>query len=143
MRCCSHASARDLRPDVEGRFRINECYCHDTTWHSALAALVQRSDVVLMDLRGFQAHNAGCVHELQTLAPTPRLGRVVVLVDDQTDRVAAAAAAGAAAPPGRFVWLAATLTGARARCEVLRSLFGAATPLAAEAVASLRSRPMN
>ena len=109
---------------------------------AALAALVQRSDVVLMDLRGFQAHNAGCVHELQTLAPTPRLGRVAVLVDDQTDRVAADAAA-AAAPPGRFVWLAATLTGARARCEVLRSLFGAATPLAAEAVASLRSRPMN
>ena len=115
----------DLRPDAEGRFRINECYCHDTTWRSALDALVQRSDVVLMDLRGFQAHNAGCVHELQTLAQAQRLGRVVVLVDDQTDRAAADAAA-AAAPAGRIVWLAAARTGSHAWRGVLRSLFAMA-----------------
>ena len=36
-------AAFDLRPDAEGRYRINECYCHDTTWQNALAALVQRS----------------------------------------------------------------------------------------------------
>ena len=116
----------DLAPDAEGRYRINECYCHDTTWQSALAALVQRSDVVLMDLRGFQAHNAGCVHELATLARASsepqRLARVVVLVDGQTDRAAADAAV-AGAPVGRFVWVEGSGTGARERRQVLSSLF--------------------
>ena len=116
----------DLRPDAEGRYRINECYCHDTTWQSALAALVQRSDVVLMDLRGFQAHNAGCLHELATLARASsepqQLARVVVLVDGQTDRAAADAAV-AGAPAGRFVWVAGSGTGARERRQVLGSLF--------------------
>ena len=116
----------DLAPDAEGRYRINECYCHDTTWQSALAALVQRSDVVLMDLRGFQAHNAGCVHELATLARASsepqRLARVVVLVDGQTDRAAADAAV-AGAPVGRFMWVDGSGTGARERRQVLDSLF--------------------
>jgi hypothetical protein len=43
------------QPDVEGRYRVNECYCHDTTWQQALAALVRASDVVLMDLRNFKS----------------------------------------------------------------------------------------
>ncbi len=57
-----------LAPDADGRYRVNECYCHDTTWQDALHALVRASDVVLMDLRGFQTHNAGCAYELGTLA---------------------------------------------------------------------------
>ena len=58
----------DLAPDVDGRFRVNECYCFDNTWQAALAALVARSDVVLMDLRGFHAENRGCLHELKVLS---------------------------------------------------------------------------
>ena len=57
----------DWQPDPDGRFRVNECYCFDTTWQAALAALVQGADVVLMDLRGFQARNLGCRHELGVL----------------------------------------------------------------------------
>ena len=121
-------AAFDLWPDAEGRYRINECYCHDTAWQNALAALVQRSDVVLMNLRGIQAHNAGCVNELATLAHASsepqRLARVVVLVDGQTDRAAAdAAVAGARA--GRFVWVEGSGTGAHERRQVLSSLFAA------------------
>ena len=52
--------AFDMMADIDGRYRVNECYCHHTTWQDALQALVRYSDVVLMDLRGFQAHNAGC-----------------------------------------------------------------------------------
>ena len=115
-------AAFDLARDADGRFRVNECYCHDTTWQDALAALVQRSDVVLMDLRSFQAHNAGCRYELGTLAQTPRALRVIVLTDGQTDRAAAAEAVGHARP-GRFVWLdTATIDRAKRR-EVLASLF--------------------
>ncbi|MEO7336803.1 MAG: hypothetical protein ABIV63_09500 [Caldimonas sp.] len=113
----------DLQRDDDGRYRVNECYCHDTAWKAALAALVERSDVVLMDLRGFQAHNAGCVHELSALARASALQRVVVLVDGATDRVAADAAA-QGAPADRFVHIDAGRLGTRALDKaVLASLF--------------------
>jgi hypothetical protein len=94
----------DLKPDPDGRYRVNECYCFDSTWQAALAALVQRADVVLMDLRGFQAKNAGCRHELGVLAVAAQVQRVVLLHDEHTDRAAAGSDI-ATAPPGRFVWL--------------------------------------
>ena len=115
-------AAFDLAPDAEGRFRVNECYCHDSTWQNALAALEASCDVVLMDLRGFQAHNAGCRFELGTLAAVQRLARVVVLVDAQTDRACAEADA-AGAPPGRFVWIDAARIDTTTRRAVLRALF--------------------
>ena len=87
-------AAFDLARDACGRFRVNECYCHDTAWREALAALVEMSDVVLMDLRGFHVKNEGCRHELGVLARSPRRLRVVVLFDAATDRGAAAAAIG-------------------------------------------------
>lgn len=118
-------TALDLAADADGRFRLNECYCHDTTWQHALQALVQVSDVVLMDLRGFQAHNAGCRYELGALAQTPRALRVVVLVDAQTDRAAAAEAVAGAAPE-RFRWIDAAHIDAAKRREVLACLFAPA-----------------
>lgn len=108
--------------DLDGRWRVDECYCHDTTWQDALRALVGRSDVVLMDLRGFQAHNAGCRFELETLSAVPRPLRVVVLADARTDRAAAQAAIGTA-PAGRFVWVDASRFDAACRREVVARLF--------------------
>jgi hypothetical protein len=112
----------EWRADVDGRHRINECYCHDSTWQQALAELVQSSDVVLMDLRNFVAHNRGCLHELQVLAETPGLHRVVVLTNDQTE-LATAQAATAAAPAQRFVWLHQQGARPLATEEVLAPLF--------------------
>lgn len=97
-------AAFEWQPDVEGRYRVNECYCHDTTWQEALTELVRVSDIVLMDLRNFVAENKGCLHELSVLSTTPGLRRVVVLINDQT-HLAAAQAAVATAPDKRFVWL--------------------------------------
>lgn len=94
----------DLKPDPDGRYRVNECYCFDGTWQAALAVLVQRADVVLMDLRGFQAHNAGCRHELSVLSTAAHVQRVVLLHDGRTDQAAADSDIGAA-PAGRFVWV--------------------------------------
>ena len=117
----------DLARDADGRFRINECYAHDNAWQAALAALLEISDVALMDLRSFQARNAGCRYELGELARARHLGRVVVLTDAQTDRATAESAV-ALAPPGRFVWLdASSIDGAKQR-EVLESLFVADRP---------------
>ena len=115
-------TAFDLLPDADGRYRVNECFCHDTTWQHALHALVQQSDVVLMDLRGFQTRNAGCRYELGTLAQASHALRVVVLTDGQTDRIAAAEAIGHGRPE-RFVWLDASHIDARKRREVLARLF--------------------
>jgi hypothetical protein len=115
-------AAFDLAPDADGRHRINECYCHDSTWQLALDALVQRSDVVLMDLRSFSARNQGCRHELGVLSRAARVQRVVVLADGDTDR-AEARAAMQGAPQGRFVWLDTSTIDRGKRREVLESLF--------------------
>jgi hypothetical protein len=112
----------ELAPDVEGRYRINECYCHDNTWQQALDRLVGSSDVVLMDLRNFKAKNAGCVHELGVLARAPNLARVVVLTNQETERAAAVDAA-AGAPTGRFVWLAESKQATLQPTEILSALF--------------------
>lgn len=119
-------AAFELRPDAEGRYRVNECYCHDTTWQLALAALLRSSDVVLMDLRNFVAANQGCLYELATLSAAPGLKRVVVLVNDRTE-IAAAQAATANAPAGRFVWLAQQGDVPPATEQVLAPLFAPAT----------------
>lgn len=119
-------AAFELQPDAEGRHRINEVYCHDSTWQQALDALVAASDVVLMDLRSFKAHNRGCRHELGVLARAPRLARVVVLTDGDT-ALAQARQDAAAAPAGRFVWIDGSRAGAARRDELLAALFVADT----------------
>lgn len=112
----------DMVADIDGRYRVNECYCHDTTWQAALQALVRHTDVVLMDLRGFQAQNAGCRYELATLARAPRTLRVVVLVDVRTDCGAAQEAIGSGQRE-RFIWIDASAFDASKRREVLARLF--------------------
>ncbi len=115
-------AAFDMLADRDGRYRVNECYCHDTTWQNALQALIHCCDVVLMDLRGFQSHNAGCRFELATLAQASRELRVVVLTDSRTDRVAAQAAI-ASGRPERFRWIEASRLKSSKHREVLGHLF--------------------
>ena len=108
-------------PDPDGRFRVADFYCFDSTWKLALAALVARADVVLMDLRGLVAGNLGCLHELDVLAQSGHLQRVVLLFDRRTDRAAANGAIGADSP--RFVWFdAEALDNASAEAVVGRLL---------------------
>lgn len=74
----------DMR-DPDGRFRINKFFCRDDTWRLTLRALLTRSDIVLMDLRGFSQSNKGCLFELQQLVVNGLLPRTVFVVDDTTD----------------------------------------------------------
>jgi hypothetical protein len=90
------------RPDHDGRYRVHDLCCYDSSWQGVLEALLRRSQLVLMDLRGFQPSNRGCLHELSRLAATPSLKRVVLLVDQHTDRTTAEAAL-AGGPPLRWV----------------------------------------
>jgi hypothetical protein len=84
--------------------------------------LASRSDVVLMDLRGFQARNEGCRHELASLASGERIARVVLLVDAATDRGSATAAV-SDAPAGRFDWIDVGASGRLQSDRLLAALF--------------------
>jgi hypothetical protein len=137
-------AAFDWLPDAEGRWRVNECYCHDEAWQVALASLVQRADLVLMDLRGFQAYNAGCRFELGVLAHAAHLERAVIIGDEGTD-FAVARADAAGAPAGRFVWIdlgkpgKKTASRSRLSQRVRAALVGAAPTTPAAGTAALVS----
>lgn len=71
--------------DPDGRFRITDLFCHDDTWRPVVRTLLQTSDAVLMDLRGFTAANGGVVYELGQLVALARLSNVVLVTDATTD----------------------------------------------------------
>ena len=75
----------DEARDPDGRFRVGEFFCHDNTWRPTLTALARRSDVVLMDLRGFSKDNRGCLFELEQIVECGLLPRTLFVVDDTTD----------------------------------------------------------
>jgi hypothetical protein len=43
----------DMRPDADGRFRVNEFFCGNDSWKTAVQKLMDDSELVVMDLRGF------------------------------------------------------------------------------------------
>lgn len=71
--------------DFDGRYRVSDLFCHDTTWKMVLRRLARDSDAVLMDLRGFGPSNKGCVFEIHELMALADLNRAVFVVDDTTD----------------------------------------------------------
>jgi hypothetical protein len=76
---------RDRVRDPDGRFRINNFFCHADSWQPALPRLVEEGDAVLMDLRSFSATNTGCIHELRHLTENVPFDRCLLIVDDTTD----------------------------------------------------------
>lgn len=78
-------SEMDVEPDHDGQFRVNDFFCYDDTWRVVLSRLVEESDVVLMDLRGFSSQNAGVIFEISELMNLVPLERVVMTIDDTTD----------------------------------------------------------
>ena len=68
-----------------GRYPLNELYCAPHMWRMVVERVVDGADVVLMDLRGFQAINTGASYELSLLVRRVFLPRIVVLTDRQTD----------------------------------------------------------
>jgi hypothetical protein len=75
----------DDRPDRDGRFRVNDFFCYDDTWRAVLSSLVNQTDAVLMDLRGFSVRNGGCVFEIGELFRLVPLERVLFVIDRDTD----------------------------------------------------------
>jgi hypothetical protein len=91
----------DSSRDPDGRFRVNVIYCAgDSTWKYAVHRLMDQADCVLMDVRGFTRHRAGCVFEIRCLAESAALRKVVFLADQATDRIFV-----------RETWMSATTPG--------------------------------
>jgi hypothetical protein len=75
----------DLKPDPDGRFRVNEFFCRIDTWQQTATKLMAQSDVVAMDLRAFTCEKRGCIFELGALIDKVPLARVALLIDQTTD----------------------------------------------------------
>jgi hypothetical protein len=75
----------DIVADPDGRYRVNEFFCHADTWQPTMRRLAERSDAILMDLRSFSPMNQGCLFELGALMELGVLDRVVLLVDRTTN----------------------------------------------------------
>lgn len=76
----------DVRIDPDGRYRINEFFCHEDTWKPTVKRLMAESDVVVMDLRGFAANRAGVMFEVGALIDVVPISRLALLVDQRTDQ---------------------------------------------------------
>jgi len=90
----SKLATLDLAPDPDGRFRINEFCCRDSTWQATVVELMLRADAVIMDVRGINEARLGCEFELQQLAQRLPPQRLVLVVDKTTDTTILKAAFG-------------------------------------------------
>jgi hypothetical protein len=72
-------------PDPDGRYRVEEFFCFDTTWKATVASLLTHSDLVLMDVRGLNAARLGATHELELLGHEGAFARTLLMVDEHTD----------------------------------------------------------
>jgi hypothetical protein len=79
------ARSLDLGLDREGRFRVNEVFCFDTSWKAVVEQLLSLADVVLLDLRSFDRQREGTTHEVERLAERGLLASVVALGNRDTD----------------------------------------------------------
>jgi hypothetical protein len=71
--------------DPDGRYRVEEFFCFDTTWRAAVESLLAESDLVLMDVRGFTSDRLGATHELELLGRERAFDRTLLVMDEHTD----------------------------------------------------------
>jgi hypothetical protein len=69
-----------------GAYPTKPFYCFDDLWRPAVERMLLGGEVVLMDLRGFQPKNLGCAYEIGEVIDRVPIHRVVLLLDDCTDR---------------------------------------------------------
>lgn len=78
-------AALDGARDPDGRFRVNDLYCANTTWKATVLALMQQAGVVLLDLREYGSHRAGTRFELTELLRRAPLEKVLLMTDAAQD----------------------------------------------------------
>jgi hypothetical protein len=79
------ADRLDSEPDREGRFRVNEVFCLDSAWRETVGQLMRMSDAIVLDVRGFDRGRLGTEFEIELLARSGLLPRVLAVGDATTD----------------------------------------------------------
>lgn len=68
------------------RFATNSMQCTNATWKQAIQALYEKADLIVMDMSALSEKNQGIAYELgKTIQEFP-LTRVIILIDDTTDK---------------------------------------------------------
>jgi hypothetical protein len=112
----------DLQADPDGRYRVNEFFCFDSTWKLVLATLVDKVDSVLMDLRSYTSKREGCTHELSVLATKPHLQKLVILFDKDTEKQTVEQLL--AVSSIKIVWIDSQTSARKLQEQVLGALLG-------------------
>jgi hypothetical protein len=81
----SHAlrnvAAHDVRViDEHGSYPVRSLLCHEEFWKQAIDVLLERADVVVIDLSGYHWENIGTGYELQRVIDRFQIRNCVVLV---------------------------------------------------------------
>ena len=80
-----HISNMDVKADSDLRYRVNEYFCYEDTWKVVLSRLANETDVVLMDLRGFNNDNDGCKFEIYEILNLQPANCIVFITDSTTN----------------------------------------------------------
>jgi len=81
----SRVKALDNARDPDGRFRINELLCANSTWQPAVLEMIAHAGVILLDLREYSQQRKGTRFELTELLRRAPLNRVLLLIDAKDD----------------------------------------------------------
>ncbi|MBK8193784.1 MAG: hypothetical protein IPK76_11490 [Lewinellaceae bacterium] len=75
----------DDQPSADGNYGINDFYAYNSSWKSVLAALVETTDRIIMDIRSFSPGHQGCIHEIKELFRRISIKKVLFIIDRNTD----------------------------------------------------------
>ncbi|PZO15749.1 MAG: hypothetical protein DCF26_12520 [Burkholderiales bacterium] len=78
-------ASMDNARDPDGRFRVNELFCANTTWQATVLALIERAGVVMLDMREYTPERAGTHFELEELLRRAPLHKVLLVVGPHED----------------------------------------------------------
>jgi hypothetical protein len=73
----------DNARDPDGRFRVNDLYCSNSTWKPAVLAMIGQAGVIVLDLREYSRKRAGTRFELRELLGRADLRKVILLIDER------------------------------------------------------------
>jgi hypothetical protein len=72
--------------DRYGSYPLCPLLCHGAFWKAAVDTLLERVDLVVLDLSGFRPDNAGTRYELQRVVDRFPISHVVLLADPQSNQ---------------------------------------------------------
>jgi hypothetical protein len=81
----SRIEALDNARDPDGRFRVSELLCTNSTWQPTVLQMIVNASAILLDLREYSQQRKGTRFELTELLRRAPLDKVVLLIDAKDD----------------------------------------------------------